>query len=96
MTATSTPFHTKPPATQAGMLCNHRKFQAWLKRQFPIEWFLCMTDDASDDVTAAAVVRHQCGVDSRRQLDCEPGLSAWRSLLNEWVKYDTGFDFGRP
>lgn len=88
----STPFHLKPPSTQAGMLCASQKFQAWLRESYPIEWQDCASAaDPRPATTAAAVVRAQCRVDSRRDLDQEPARTAWRSLLNEWVIFDTGY-----
>jgi len=87
-TAAPQPFHLKPAATQAGMLCASQRFQIWLRTFYPSAWELCHSK--TDTETAAAVVRHRCGVDSRRQLNHEPGRSAWGEILAAWVDYDTG------
>lgn len=82
------PFHLKPPSAQAGMLCGQRRFQRWLAETYPTLWTECRSD--TDTATAAATVRHLCAVDSRRDLDSDPGRADWASLLRAWVDHDTG------
>ncbi len=72
-------FNTMSRCKQAGILCKDAVFRHWVAGQYN------MGAGAADEATTARVVRHECGVDSRRELDGSGGPALkWDELLDRF------------
>lgn len=75
-------FSELQPAQQAGILCNEEAFWKFLRERDPKQWLRCHyagNQQLEYNVTAAAVVRELCSVDSRA--DITPDNADWSGLV---------------